>query len=185
MNVEVEFQRGMDLRQHDIEWFVNQGVSAIFLEQTYRREFSSILLNRVAFLPSGHFEFVHNLRGPTETAVACTLLLRDVNGDTVDVLAWQPSTGRAATWRRAVALLGEEQIDQPRLEHLAIHDGVLSWLREGRRGLVVVDPHRAARMLDGRGPLVVRSVDFGKRIRKQLTISAPEILVSQAEEAEA
>jgi hypothetical protein len=142
-------------------------------------------MDRVAFLPEQRFEFAYYLRGPSEAVTAYTMLLRDVDGECADILAWHPRTGRTATWRGAVAMLGEEQIYAPRLDHLTVHEGVLPWLREARRGIVILDPMRSARLLDGAGPLLVPTVEFGKRLRRQLTIPAPEILVSQAQEAAA
>jgi hypothetical protein len=170
----------IDLKEPEIKWFARQGVPAHYLAQTYCREFSAIELSAVAFLSGGTFEFAHDLRGPSEVVLAYVMPLRNVNGNAADVFAWHPQTRRFALWRNAVATLGEEQIDMPRLEHLPVHQDVISWLRTGRRGLVIVDQDRAAPLLQGRGPLLVSSVAHGNLLRKQLTIAAPEILVTVA-----
>lgn len=184
MSALLEHSRGENLRQADIDWFAANGVTGLHLAKTYR-EFSFILVDKVAFLSEQRFEFAHHLRGPSDVVTAYTMLLRDVQGHCADVLAWHPRTGRIATWRGAVSVMGEEQIEAPRLDHLMVHDGVLPWLRDGRRGLAVIDPVRAAQLLYGAGPLLVPSVELGKRLKRQLTIPAPEILVYQPQEVAA
>lgn len=182
MNVSFEHSQGRDLRQADIDWLTAQGVNGLALAKTYCGDFSFLLVDRVTFLDKQRFEFVRYLQGPFETASVFTMIIKNVEGESADILAWHPRTGQVATWLGAVAMLGEEQVHAPRLEHLTVHEGVLSWLKDARHGLVILDAARAARILDGAGPLVAPSVDFGKKLRKQLTIPAPEILVAQSQE---
>lgn len=181
----IEHSRGQNLRQSDIDWFASNDVPAINLAKTARGEFSFVVIDRVVFLPSDRFEFAHYLQGAGEAVTAYVMVARDVDGVAADIIAWHPRTCRVALWRGAVAMAGEEQIYAPRLEHLTVHEDVLAWLQAGREGVVIFDTDRAARLFDGCGPLLVGSVDHGKRLRKQLTIPSPEILVSQAEEAAA
>ena len=70
--------------------------------------------------------------------------------------------GFVGSWLGRVGLLGEEQLDGPRLgAPLQVHPDPLAWLRAGRDGVVIVDPVRAAPMLRDAGPLEVAS--FGER----------------------
>jgi hypothetical protein len=114
---------------------------------------------------------------------AFLLLVCDPQGAPVDVVGWQPATGWLGTWRGVAWALGQESVYRPRLdEHraLRVHPGVLEWLRDGCRGIVLLRPHLAAAFLSDAGPLLVDDVEFGAELRVSLTRPAPRILVATA-----
>jgi hypothetical protein len=114
---------------------------------------------------------------------AFLLLVCDLQGAPVDVVGWQPATGWLGTWRGVAWALGQEGVYRPRLdEHraLRVHPGVLEWLRDGCRGVVLLRPHQAAAFLSDAGPLLVDDAEFGLELRAALTRHPPRILVPTA-----
>src|SRR4051794_5280313 len=113
MEVEQEHRRGANLRKSEIDWLISRGVPKIALAKTpgcAPGEYYFILSDRVVFLPAGYFEFARNLRQTDETVQGYTMVLRDVDGFIADILAWDPTSGRTGLWRKAVSMLGEEQV---------------------------------------------------------------------------
>jgi hypothetical protein len=80
MSTLLEHANGQNLRQADIDWFTANAVPGLNLAKSFR-EFSFVLMDRVAFLPEQRFEFAYYLRGPSEAVTAYTMLLRDVDGE--------------------------------------------------------------------------------------------------------
>src|ERR1700761_3809309 len=81
------------LRQREIDHFLAEGVSALDLA------FPDMLLAaRVSFEPGGTFLLADEMRDPSGAEAALVLLCRDDLGDAIDIAAWQPATGRIATW---------------------------------------------------------------------------------------
>lgn len=106
---------------------------------------------------------------------------RDVTGDGVDLVAWEPREGWALPLSGDVALLGGQQLD-PLLRDgpLQVHSSMIEWLRAERRGVVVVDQSRAVPLLRGVGPLLVDDDEFAARLHVALTLKAPKIMVRAA-----
>jgi hypothetical protein len=172
---------GRSLKQADLDWFVKQGVPALALARSRIGAFGFLRVDDVVFLEGGCFEFRRHLSsGNPEPAY--TLTARDVCGDIVDIVAWQPVTGRLASWVGRAAMLGTENLYGPRLnEGLLVHDDLLAWLRSFRDGVVVVNEKRAAWWLRSAEPLVVSSIESGRYLKQILSQPAPRILVSAAE----
>jgi hypothetical protein len=117
---------------------------------------------------------------------AFLLLVADVHGAPADIVAWQRATGWLGSWRGLAWALGQESVYRPRLdEHraLRVHPGVLEWLGDGCRGIVLIRPPLAAAFLCDAGPLLVDDAEFGAELRASLTRPAPRILVAAAETA--
>jgi hypothetical protein len=75
-------------------------------------------------------------------------------------------------------VLGANNLFAPRLTSnaLLVDPNVLTWLRNGRRGIVVVEPERARWQLARAGPLHAASIEQGRALLSALTFT-PEILV--------
>lgn len=116
---------------------------------------------------------------------AFLFLVADVQGAPADVVAWMPATDWLGTWRGLAWALGQETVYRPRLdEHgaLKVHPGVLDWLRDGCRGVVLLRASLAAAFLCDAGPLLVDSAEFGAELRASLTRHPPQILVATTRE---
>jgi hypothetical protein len=112
---------------------------------------------------------------------AFLFLVSDMHGAPADLAAWQPATGWLGTWRGLAWALGQETIYRPRLdEHgaLKVHPTPLEWLRDGCRGIALLQARLAAAFLCDAGPLLVDDAEFGAELRTALTRPAPRILVT-------
>lgn len=99
-------------------------------------------------------------------------------GESADVVAWSPASGRIATRLGQAALIGEEQV--------TVHDGgsllrghplpvwrsPVGWLRARRHGVVVVDDRRAGHLLSGR-VLAAEDTDHERDLRSRLQVELP------------
>jgi hypothetical protein len=146
--------------------------------------FDALHVEAVCFLANERFEFAREMSEPCESALAVIIPCRDEFGRTVDLVAWVIDTGTLATWRGEAAILGEDHLDSPRIEHdgIRIYPGPLDWLHAGRRGAVIIDAMRARwRLAEDR--LVVNDADFGRRLRSMLRLPEPRVFVDTGKAA--
>lgn len=119
----------------------------------------------------------------TETTRAFLVLVRDVIGDPLDVVAWDRTTGRLASWLGMAWGLGQDTAFAPRLSGgLAVYQTPIEWLKASRNGVCIFDPPAAVRDLDGAHPLIARDARHGRELRDRMTIR-PRILISKARRA--
>lgn len=142
-----------------------------------RSPFDALHFEAAVRLPSGLFEFGRDMRDATGARDAIIVPARDEFGELVDLAAWDD--GAVALWRGHVAMLGEDQLALPRIETpaLAVFADVASWLRAGRRGVVIIDPQRARWCLADE-QLMVADAAFGRRLRAALRLPEPQIFVA-------
>lgn len=115
--------------------------------------------------------------GIEDSAKALVFVARDRCGDPRDLVAWAPRGHRVASHYGRAALLGEHELDAPRLAGpLRVHRDVLSWLQAGRTGVVIIDRRRAWRALEG-VTVAAEDLEHGLELRKALTAPAPRIVV--------
>jgi hypothetical protein len=144
-----------------------------------RGAFDSVQVADVIFRHGGRFDFSREVRELRGHVAGVLIPVRDEAGDLVDVAAWNIDDGALALWRGTASMLGAENIFAPRLgEPLLVHETLLDWLRDGRRGVYIIDPQRAAPLLRLSGPLGVKRDAHGRRLRQALTIPAPQIVVA-------
>jgi hypothetical protein len=134
----------------------------------------------VLFLANDRFEFARDTRDAKGAEVAVIIPARDECGDIADIAAWIPENGRLALWRGTVAMLGQHNLYDPRLDDpIFVHESVADWLRSGRSGIYIIRPLGAALLFASFNPtLGVRSESFGRRLRTTLIIPSPRVLVS-------
>ena len=102
-------------------------------------------------------------------------------GQTVDLVAFRAgAAGFVAPWLGRAGLLGEEHLDRAR-DVLVVHATPLDWLRDNRRGVVVVDPVRAASMLRAAGRLEVGTYPERQRLLEMMRVRLPDICVRGSE----
>jgi hypothetical protein len=141
--------------------------------------FDALQVADVIFRPGGRFDFSRDVREGHRHIAGVIIPARDECGDLVDLAAWNVDNGQLALWRGVAAMLGEDWISAPRIESdaLAVFADVASWLRAGRRGIVIVDPPRARWRLTGER-LAVDDPAFGRRVRDALRLPEPQVVVA-------
>jgi hypothetical protein len=141
--------------------------------------FDALHVAEVIFRPGARFDFASEIGSSRGSVAAVVIPTRDECGDLVDLAAWNIDGGAFGTWRGVASMLGEDQLNAPRIGSgaLAVFPDVASWLRAGRRGVVVIDPKRARWRL-AETPLVVEDVALGRRIREALRLPEPKIMVA-------
>lgn len=141
--------------------------------------FDDLEVADVKFRPDRCFDFSHEVDAARGHVAGVIIAARDECGDLIDLAACNPDDGTLALWRGAASMLGEDQIGTPRVESeaLAVFADAASWLRAGRRGVVVIDPARARWRLAGEH-LVVDDPAFGYRLHGLLRLPDPKIFVA-------
>jgi hypothetical protein len=175
-----EFENGGRLSQVDINWFHSEGIVGLTLAHAYHGGGFVVGKDRIVLQPNFKFEFERDLKNRTPSLTAYILVAADCCGRVSDLVAWHPRTKHLAKWLGRVSMLGEEQVFKPHLrEGLTVHADPRSWLREWRRGVVILDPVGARSILCDAGPLVVSSVEQRYELWKILTKTRlPHILIA-------
>ena len=112
-----EWRRCNRLRQADIDDFVRSGVGILALAIAEDGSGFCLARDRVVVDPNGwRFEFSRFSRSPWLDVEAFVILALDRDGEPVDLVAF-PVEGVpfTATWLGKLGLLGEDQIEGPRL----------------------------------------------------------------------
>ena len=178
----VEHGRSTSLTADELRWFADQGVpvgamswSATGVTSLVKRDL--VVIERRC----GRFDFARHLRDPSPAREAYTVPLHNAAGDLADILAAERD-GPIALWRGAVAMAGEDVVFGPRVtdEAVDVLPTFLDWLRAGRRGVLILHPHRAAPLLHLAAPIRAQSSRHALELRGALTIPAPRIVVRQA-----
>jgi hypothetical protein len=176
-----EQQRG---RTPNLEWFRTNQVHGLAVAKSPRGDYDFLLCDDVVFLDPCSFEFARYMEGEEKPERAYTIIARDVLGDPIDIVAWQPASGRLATWLNRASILGEDQLNAPRLaEGLPVYEDPLRWLQQRRLGVVVIDAKRAAPKLCEAAPLLATSYEHGTSLRAMLKAQPPRILLSSSTSA--
>jgi hypothetical protein len=108
-------------------------------------------------------------------------VVRDRFGHAIDLCAWSPPRP-PALWHSRGCMLGEDQmftaarVNPPGA--LIVHPSPMEWLLAGGRGVMIIEPAKAASLLRRAEPLQVTSTQQGLELRDQLKVRAPQILVS-------
>jgi hypothetical protein len=149
---------GRSLKQSEIDHFKAQGVSAIALGAPW-----SVTADRVVFSGGAAFDFARDVG---EDNAVCSLIIGVLGIDgLVDLVAWEPKSGRMASWLGRAFALGEAQLGPPHLEPLPVWRCPTNWLRASRRGIVIVRPEIAWSRLASMH-LLAEDVEHGVELRR-------------------
>jgi hypothetical protein len=123
------------------------------------------------------FDFADERGAEGVATQAFVFLARDGLGEQIDLVAWEPSSGRLAAWAGEAVLLGANVLSSPGIgdDRLAIFENPLSWLKADRRGVVVIDLDGAAAQLRDAAPLRAETLELGNRLNA--AINAPVQIV--------
>ena len=158
------------LSQSQIDRLTGAGVSIDALSADPDDYGFALATDRVAFDAAHGFCFERHARQPDESfALAYIIIARDEFGEPADLIAWRGD--RVASRYARVSMLGANNLFAPRLlsDALLVEPDVLSWLRSGRRGVVIIDAEKARWQLASAGPLQAASVDHGRALRRALS----------------
>ncbi len=113
-------------------------------------------------------------------------------GDEVDLIAWQQSTGKFASWHGNTFCLGDlDQIANPATYFmdgaLRVHTSPLEWLRAGREGIVILRRDFAYAHLRFCPRVRVAGATFGRQLERSIQPPKPtcKILVEVQDERQA
>lgn len=156
-----------------LEWLLGQGVTIVALTSPW-----SIAAAHVRFDERGRY--APHLLGD----LAFILPVIDRHGP-ADLCAWVPRTGEIATRLGVGSVLGEDLIgrdigDGVTIPPLRVFTSPLEWLRAHRRGVVILEPERAAIALAG---FVIEALDnkHAAELSRTLRVPRPIVRVRQTE----
>jgi hypothetical protein len=102
----------------------------------------------------------------------------DEVGDLGDLVAFN-SRGQIGTWLGRLPVLGLENALSPRMaEGLMVHKSALDWLRNYRKGVVIIDGKRASIALECSEPLIAADASHAAQLRALLR-HEPRIIVAR------
>lgn len=168
-----------------VDAFEAAGVSPLALYFDADEVPNPIGVDRVLFGFHGRFEFERYGKDTAgEGCQAFVIGARDDRGMLVDIVAWTPKRPpghNLALWLGALPMLGMEQLFSNRweLNALPVQPDMDSWLRLGRRGVVIFDYYAAAPLLHQSAPLLVADPVHARWLRDCLTIPPPKIMVGE------
>ena len=164
-----------------LEKLTAEGVPIEALEHDFDEYEFAVLQDRVAFDDNGGFTFERHLKHDETYQRALVTPVRNQFGEVVDLFAMRRD--RLATWLGRVGCAGLQNLFAPRLlsDALPIAANAMDWLRNERRGVLIIDRERAKWELASAGPLAASSVEHGRALLSALTFY-PEILVPASHE---
>ncbi|MER2269802.1 hypothetical protein [Methylobacterium oxalidis] len=140
-------------------------------------------VGRVIWLQNGRFSFEEQLPD-SHVGVggdrAFLFLVEASDGQAMDIVAWDPATGRLATWLGEAWALGQNALLQ---QHTLADSAPLvwrtvpAWLNAGRRGLVVIRLQVAVLHLRGANTLIAEDVPHGRQLKRLSGANGSRIMV--------
>ena len=158
------------LSQSQIDGLIGAGASVEALSADPGDYGFAIATDQVSFDGAHGFCFERHAPQPDESfEPAYIIVARDEFGEPADLIAWRGD--RVASWSARVSILGANNLFAPRLlsDALLVEPDVLSWLRSGRRGIVIIDADKARWQLATAGPLQAASIEHGRALRRALS----------------
>ena len=156
--------------QTALDWLRDRGVAIDAITSPWGVRVARVVFDGARYAPAprvGSFAFIFAI----------------IDGDIIDAAAWEPKTGKIASRFGIGALLGEGQIGRDQLgtmgRALPVWRSPLEWLRDGRKGVVIVDAQRAAHVLAG--ATIKPEDDFHRReLKRLLRVPPPTFATSKA-----
>lgn len=140
-------------------------------------QFEAVLWRGNRFEPAQHAD------EQTGAEVAFLFPAHDAEGELVDVVAWVPETGKAATLLGEIGTLGLDSMWEFRIVPPIVHETLLDWLLAPEDGFFIIDPKLAARELEN-VTIAAPDRDAALRLRAKLAphcTRAPNIVVPRSD----
>jgi hypothetical protein len=160
----------------ETSWLVRQGISLEALLKPWPIGATNVDVSRGAFVPMENGERV------------LTFVCFD-RGFPIDVVAWQPRTGKLALYSGLAFCLGDvDDIFNPATSFdghcLHIHATPLEWLQSGRDGIVIVKPKLARAYLGHLPSVFCPKPDHARKVRRWVRVPQhnPKIFTATAKE---
>ena len=135
---------------------------------------------------------VHFDRGTFEiddTGERALTFRAEERGEVIDLIAWQPLTGKLASWRGQAFCLGDlDDVFNPATyfggDSLLVHETPLQWLQAAREGIVILRQDLVHAYLADRQRIVCSDAAHARQIERWLEPPKPkvEILVEVSAE---
>ena len=151
------------------------------VDQSLLRDELPIRAGNVVWIGADRFELEAVPRNPWsyQQERAFLILVKDRDDCPIDIVAWQPLTGRLGTWLGSAWALGQGSVFKPRLsEALPVYRSPLNWLRSRGKGIVILNYRMALLHLDAAGPLLAEDEQHRAELEAALTPPTPRILVA-------
>jgi hypothetical protein len=165
---------GRNLRQREIDRFVGLGIKALDLGNPW-----PVLADRVVFT-GDFFVFADDVGERGEAAFTFIVIS---NAGFIDIVAWHPQTNRLAIWLGNGFAVGERQIHHPYplMPGLPVFRSPIGWLRNGRRGIVMVRAKFTDVVLAAVPVLIAEDEQHQRDLQEvfPVGIHGPKIMVSQ------
>lgn len=172
--IEAQFQSCPNLQWGDIQRLLNLGIPALAIGVP-----RVLVKARVAF--EGRYSFDFDEGGDIALIIPAI-----EDGVVADLCAWQPKSGRLASWLGHAKALGWGELYAPNLsgEPLKVWASPLGWLKAGRRGIVPIDIASVARSLviwgDHVSAIVCENPEHGRAIKAAFTPKPPRVLTPRS-----
>jgi hypothetical protein len=173
LDIRDEHLLGRPLKQTEIDRFAVFGIDALDLCSPW-----PVMADRVIFQPNHIFNFArHSEEGTAENAFIIGALGL---GGLTDLVAWDPRTDRHALWLGSCFALGEAQIFRPNfgVGPLPIWRSPLGWLRAGRTGIVILQPHAVPSYLCDLAAVAAEDANHRRDLERMFVLRKPRIFVS-------
>ncbi len=166
------------LLQADRDRLTSTGIPLMALAGNADGHGFCIMRDRVVPHAAAHrFEFARHDATAGEGVPALIALALDRDGSPIDLVGFHGGPAPfIGSWLGRVGLLGEENLDRAR-DALTVHPGPMDWLRDERRGVVVVDPVRATSMLRHAGTMEVGTHAERRRLLDLMAVRLPPVRV--------
>lgn len=140
------------------------------------RRYDAGMCADVGLIQEHRFTFRTYLSTPTILHRAIVLPVRDNHWRLIDLVAFIPSVNKATTFLGAKGVLGARRFAHRQANHgLRVYSDPMLFVRNGRYGILIVDPKKAAVELSGK-LLLTQTVEEAQELAK-LTLGSATIVV--------
>lgn len=173
------FEAHTSLSARDQAYLVRLGVRPEIVEQVT----NCLRVARVIWLPTGRFLFEEHLPASQLDVGgerAFLILVEASDGQSIDIVAWDPATARLAAWLGEAWALGQGALLQRQAQEggaLSIWRTPQAWLNAGQRGLVLIQSRAAVQPLRGASALIAEDVSHGRELKCLTDSAGPRILI--------
>jgi hypothetical protein len=156
------------------------GIRPEYIDRDWLKRPAPIMQAYISF--AGNRRFFDRREGYPDAVNAFVFAVANSPGAPHSIIAWDPSTGRIASHRDDVYVIGKGNAYGYRLdEFLEVYPTLLSWLAHGRKGAFLRDERKALPFLYTAGPLHFLDPEQGVRVTAASGLQIVTVEVPDAE----